>query len=76
MPPPEPESIRDAKGWLSKYHLGGRSYKETIDQAALTAVFDIDAARAAPSFDKLYRDMSWLLHESTQDPVPSAVGEP
>ena len=36
-------------------------YRETLDQAALSAVFDLDAARSAPSFDKLWRDVASLL---------------
>lgn len=36
-------------------------YRETVDQAALTAVFDFEAARSAPSFDKLWRDVKALL---------------
>lgn len=59
--PPDPEAIRDAKGWLTKHNVEGRSYKETLDQPALTAVFDIDRARNASSFDKLYRDVERLL---------------
>ena len=39
----------------------GRSYRETLHQPALTAIFDLDAARCAPSFDKLWRDVSELL---------------
>lgn len=60
-PPDDPESIRDAKGWLSSRMPLGRSYRPTLDQAALTAVFDLDEARAAPSFDKLWRDLASLL---------------
>lgn len=59
--PDDPESIRDAKGWLSARMPPGRSYRPTLDQAALTARFDLDAARAAPSFDKLWRDVAALL---------------
>lgn len=59
--PERPESIRDAKGWLTAHLPSGRSYRETLDQPALTAVFDLDAARRAPSFDKMWRDVSWLL---------------
>ncbi len=58
--PEDPESIRDAKGWLSQ-RLSGRSYRETIDQPAFTALFDIGSARRAKSFDKLYRDVESLL---------------
>ena len=63
-PPREPESIRGAKERLSALMTPGRSYSETLDQPALTAIFDLDAARAAPSFDKLWRDVVFLLTES------------
>lgn len=59
--PPDPELIRDAKRWLSARITTGRAYRPTIDQPALTAVFDLDAARSAPSFDKLWREMESLL---------------
>lgn len=59
--PAQPESIRNAKGWLSKRMPPGRPYSETLDQPALTAAFDLKAARAAPSFEKLWRDVVWLL---------------
>lgn len=59
--PNDPESIRDAKGWLSARMPRGRSYRPTLDQAALTARIDLDAARTAPSFDKLWRDVDLLL---------------
>lgn len=60
-PPDDPESVRDAKGWLTRHNVEGRSYKETLDQPALTAVFDIDAALRTSSFKKLYRDVVRLL---------------
>ena len=60
-PPDDPESIGDAKGWISRQMLPGQSYRPTLDQAALSAVFDLDAARNAPSFDKLWRDVASLL---------------
>ena len=60
-PPSDPELVRDAKGWLTALLPSGQSYRETLDQPALTAIFDLDAARAAPSFDKLWRDVNWLL---------------
>ncbi|MCY1040667.1 DUF4276 family protein [Corallococcus sp. bb12-1] len=56
------ERIRDAKGWLRERMPQG--YSETIDQAALTSVFDLEAARRADSFDKLFRDMCALLEVS------------
>jgi hypothetical protein len=63
-PPEDPEAIRDAKGWLSSHNVEGRSYKETLDQPALTAVFDFDAALQTSSFEKLYRDVTRLLRGS------------
>ena len=60
--PGNPESIRNAKGWLTERMPPGRSYKELRDQPALTARFDLgQARRSAPSFDKLWRDVSSLL---------------
>ena len=62
-PPADSEAIRNAKGWLSACMPPGRRYRETLHQAALTARFDVDAARAAPSFDKMWRDLASLLGE-------------
>lgn len=59
-PPQSPEHIRDAKGWLSA-HMPRKSYREVLDQPALSAVFDMKAALVAPSFGKLWRDVSSLL---------------
>ena len=60
-PPMEPESIRGAKERLSRRMPRERKYSPTTDQAALTAVFDMEVARSAPSFDKLWRDVVSLL---------------
>lgn len=61
-PPPDPESISDAKGWLSRNALSpGTTYRPTRHQARFTAAFDLDTARSAPSFDKLWRDVTSLL---------------
>ena len=60
-PPDDPESIQGAKEWLGARMPRGQRYRATLHQAALTAIFDLDAARAAPSFDKLWRDVSELL---------------
>lgn len=57
--PATPETIRDAKGWLSERMAA--PYREVLDQPALAAKFDLDAARAAPSFDKLVRDVQRLI---------------
>jgi hypothetical protein len=62
-PPPDPEAIRGAKEWLSNRMLPGRGYAETTDQPAFAAVFDMDAARRADSFDKCYRDIKSMLEQ-------------
>jgi hypothetical protein len=61
--PADPEGVRGAKEWLSDRMPPGRSYAETTDQPAFTAVFDIDAARRADSFDKCYRDIRRMLEQ-------------
>ena len=58
---PDPERIRGAKEWLSDRMPRGRPYNPTIDQPALTSVFDMQAARRADSFDKCYREIVRLL---------------
>lgn len=64
--PDAPEGIRNAKGWLTARMPLGRSYRPTRHQAVLTEHFDLDAARqGAPSFDKLWRDVSALLTPDT-----------
>ena len=60
--PAAPESIRNAKGWLSARMPRDRSYSPTRDQSRLTDVFDVDQARrGAPSFDKMWRAVTELL---------------
>lgn len=60
-PPSDPEGIRGAKEWLSQRMDPLAPYSETVDQPALTALFDLQAARAADSFDKCYREVTALL---------------
>ena len=61
MPPDDPENKRDAKGWLSDRMPPNEVYSEVLDQPALAACMDLNAARAANSFDKFYRDMVVVL---------------
>jgi hypothetical protein len=68
-PPPDPERIRDAKGWLSQRTPHGRSYRPTIDQAALAAVVDVEQAYRARSFRKFAKDVVELA--SPRPPAPS-----
>ena len=57
--PCAPETIRGAKEWLS--HRMEHKYVETLDQPALAALFDLQVARRADSFDKCYREVERLL---------------
>jgi hypothetical protein len=59
--PTDPESVHGAKEWLRRHMTGSRTYSETADQPALTALFDIDAARRSPSFDRLCRILEEVL---------------
>lgn len=58
--PPDPESIRDAKGWLAR-NMDDGTYSATTDQAAMTQLFDMHAARKADSFDKCWREIMAIL---------------
>ena len=61
--PAAPEDVAGAKEWIRRQMPANRTYSETLDQPALTARFDMDLARRADSFDKLYRDVERLIHE-------------
>ena len=63
LPPINLEGIRGAKEWLRQGLESGETYRETLDQPAFTARFDLDQARQADSFDKCYRDIVRLLDE-------------
>lgn len=61
-PPANPEVPRDCKGWLTKQRSPGHPYKETVDQAGIASILDLKMAREnSASFDKFYRDITWLL---------------
>ena len=47
----------------------GQRYRETLDQAAFSAILDLDTARTAPSFDKLWRDVTTLLAARKIEPT-------
>ena len=64
IPPHDPESIRDAKRWLTNQMQGNRAYHPRSDQPALTSIFDFDSARTSPSFDKFWRDVHALLKDT------------
>lgn len=56
--PSDAEAVRGAKEWIRQH----QAYRPTVDQAPMTANFDMDEARRkAPSFDKLWRAVKALL---------------
>lgn len=57
--PANPEATRNAKGWLGRHMPYG--YDPIAHQLVFTGVFDLDDARAVPSFDRLYRKIAALL---------------
>ena len=61
---PNPENVQGCKQWLENRMPSTSRYSETADQPALTAAFDIQLARRAPSFDKLYRDFESICREA------------
>lgn len=63
-PPANPESIRDAKGWLTARTRSGHSYKPAVDQAALSQLFDLEQAATARSFRKFIKDVVELARLS------------
>jgi hypothetical protein len=62
-PPADPESIRDAKGWLSARTGRAQSYKPTVDQAALANLVDLEQASTARSFRKFVKEVVSLARE-------------
>jgi hypothetical protein len=59
----DPESRRDAKGVLSSLLPPGRSYKETVDQLAMTQLLEFEPLRrrGLPCFETLERAVGFLL---------------
>jgi hypothetical protein len=57
--PSDPETTRDAKGWLGK--LMPHGYDPISDQLPFTNAFDLVAARRVPSFDRFYRKVANVL---------------
>ena len=62
--PADPESRRDAKGWVEEFMPPRRAYSETGDQPGMSAVFDLGLAhRRNRSFRKLVKAVGDLLQE-------------
>lgn len=60
--PAKPEAIRGAKEHLQRLMDPGHYYTETLDQPALAAQFDLEAARRrCRSFRKLWEDVASLI---------------
>ncbi len=55
-PPAHPESTRGAKEWLSDRMEGTRKYRPTVDQAAFTDLFDLEAALSRCRSFRKFRD--------------------
>lgn len=71
LPRGGPESIRDAKGWVARNMIPGKTYSETVDQEKLTALLDIQLAYTdSRSFRKLFRDMCDLVERLGATPIP------
>ena len=67
VPVPDPEAVQGAKEFLRKQAKGSPSYTPTADQAALTALFDMEMARRnSPSFDKCWKKIERLFSEVSQ----------
>lgn len=63
--PPEPETIRDAKGWLTTQLPGSARYRETQDQEALSALMDFQLALdRSRSFRKLWKEVQALIQSA------------
>jgi Domain of unknown function (DUF4276) len=71
--PVDPEEVRGAKEWLTARMSGSRHYVETLDQPALAAIFNLDLARRAPSFEKLWREVAALLRDTSAEAKPDAL---
>ncbi|NQU20365.1 MAG: DUF4276 family protein [Candidatus Nealsonbacteria bacterium] len=68
-PVEDPEMIRGAKELLGRCMVGSRKYAETVDQPALTALFDMELARRhSPSFDKCWREIERLFAAAQEQP--------
>lgn len=71
QPPDNPEVIRGCKEWLTHVLPGTRRYRETEDQPALTALFDLELAKArSDSFDKCCRELTSLIQKVVQPAQP------
>jgi hypothetical protein len=67
LPPPDPEAVRNAKGWLTDRMGSKARYSPTQDQAALSSRFDLALAYdRSRSFRKLWTEVERLLHIASE----------
>jgi len=59
-PPANPESLRDAKGWLSRQMPA--SYNEPNDQPRLTSQFSFEEGKQVPSFARAFTKITEFLN--------------
>lgn len=71
--PSDVDVIRGAKEWLSTRMPKGAAYAPVRDQARLTAVMNLEAARRTDSFDKCYREIARIF--GIVQPSPSRPRE-
>ena len=67
-PPANAEAIRDAKGWLTNQMRGSAAYSATQDQAALSALLDLDLARQrSRSLRKLWKEIEAIVRVASMN---------
>lgn len=66
--PDNPESTRNAKGWLGRHMPHG--YDPISHQLSFTSAFDLGAGRTIASFDRLYRKIAALVAPPAQQEFP------
>ena len=66
-PPSNIESIRDAKGWLSRHMTPGYRYKETLHQPSMTVLIDLNlATHRSRSLRRLLHAVELLVQHAKQ----------
>ncbi len=65
-PPADPETIRNAKGWLGQRMTF--PYDPVIHQLTFGRRFDLEQARAVASFDRFYRRIGHFLDRHSAPP--------
>jgi len=74
-PPESPETIRDAKGWLSEHMPNGIIYKETSHQPAMTTQMDFELLKSrSRSFLRLLHALEQLTNSAMPHVTPDDCG--